>query len=96
MYINHTRLQLIYGAFYRPDFYKHSLTKHSAENLFQNKRPSRSDARPYFWITQTSFQSFKRENQELGQQFKKLGRVFVLQHSPCCPSQTRLLYSDSI
>ena len=74
MYINHTRLQLIYSAFYRPDFYKHSLTKHSAENLFQNKRPSLSDTRPNFWITQPSFQSLKRENQELDQQFKKLGR----------------------
>ena len=26
------------------------------------------------------------ENQKFGRVFKKLGRVFVLQHAPCCPS----------
>ena len=30
-----------------------------------------------------------RENKKPGQEFEKLGRVFVLQHDPCCPNQPR-------
>ena len=29
-----------------------------------------------------------REHEKLDQVFKKLGDVFVLQHSPCCPNQS--------
>ena len=36
-------------------------------------------------------QAFKsvRENQKLGWVFEKVGRVFALQHGPCCPNQLR-------
>ena len=49
-------------------------------------------------ITQTrgrAFQTLGRafetiiENQKLGREFDKFGRVFVLQHGPCCPNQPR-------
>ena len=30
-----------------------------------------------------------RENQRLSRVFKKLGRMLVLQHGPCCPNQQR-------
>ena len=74
--INHTRLKWIYSAFYTPDFHKLSLTKHSAE--------------PYKRSTELR-QAFEglRENRKLGRVFEKLGRVFLLQHDPCCPNQSR-------
>ena len=53
-----------------------SVLKHSAE--------------PYKRSTELR-QAFEglRENRKLGRVFEKLGRVFLLQHDPCCPNQPR-------
>ena len=48
------------------------------------------------WAFQTLGRTFRklgwasealRRNQKLGSEFVKFGRVFVLQHGPCCPNQ---------
>ena len=83
-------------CFWQTDFHKLSLTKHPAECLFQNARQTFSNTRPSFPNTRPSFWSINRKLKarpavwKARPSLKKFVLVFVLQHSPCCPNQSRL------
>ena len=82
-----------YTVLFTDQIFINSLSQNTqSSSCFNTHGREYQTLRPAFQTLGQAFEAL-RENKKLVQELEKVGRMFVLQHGPCCPNQPR--YSNN-